>query len=527
MMSDDFWYGEKNINLISVSIQHYLQWSGRLLTDITSRIILQYPAWLLSGVKAITLVGLIWLITLLPNMILNKKIFSRTNLYLMFITYWICNPNLGQTTFWTVGASNYLFTNVWILMYLNLVFYMFYHQSKWHGYVLLGITAFGAGLSNENTGPMVVIFTVGMLIYASYKNKNIIPWIYGAIFSAFGAAVLLVSPGNSFREHSLPLKFQTGLTLNKLYSFFTDGTSIKWFSNYGFLFLIFLIVVVLLYFKKNVARKPIFWSLLFFSMAIVANFAFILSPFTMVRSLQGAFVFFLISLSFLVTELMSESKNKIINIIFSIMLICATLLFVTSYVLEINSFKLARAESNIRETLVLQAKRSKKSTVMIPGWYYGTLLRPQNDPYDSYLSEHFGPYYGYKGTIKEVKTPIDYTKTGIFKDNVVKVSGSKVVKGIKFIINSISGETAAIVLLKNVNKNASLDLRIQLKDKEVEDYNLPLINTLKLHGDEFISTALKDQVDKNSLDKVTIIVTNTNGVVESIVLSNHDVHKLL
>ena len=209
------------------------------------------------------------------------------------------------------------------------------------------------------------------------------------------------------------------------------------------------------------------------------------------------------------------------------MLICATLLFVTSYVLEVNSFKLARAESNIRETLVLQAKRSKKSTVMIPGWYYGTLLRPQNDPYDSYLSEHFGPYYGYKGTIKEVKTPIDYTKTGIFKDNVVKVSGSKVVKGIKFIRNSISGETAAIVLLKNVNKNASLDLRIQLKDKEVEDYNLPLINTLKLHGDEFISTALKDQVDKNSLDKVTIIVTNTNGVAESIVLSNHDVHKLL
>jgi len=527
MMSDDFWYGEKNINLISASIQHYLQWSGRLLTDITSRIILRYPAWLLSGIKAIALVGLIWLIALLPNMILNKKIFSRTNLYLMFITYWICNPNLGQTTFWTVGASNYLFTNVWILMYLNLVFYMFYHQSKWYGYVLLGITAFGAGLSNENTGPMVVIFTVGMLIYASHKNKNIISWIYGAIFTALGAAVLLLSPGNSFRAHSLPLKFQTGLTLNKLYSFFTDGTSIKWFSNYGFLFLIFVIVVVLLYFKKNVARKPIFWSLLFFSMAIVANFAFILSPFTMVRSLQGAFVFFLISLSFLVTELMSESKNKIINIIFSIMLICATLLFVTSYVLEINSFKLARAESNIRETLVLQAKRSKKSTVMIPGWYYGTLLRPQNDPYDSYLSEHFGPYYGYKGTIKEVKTPIDYTKTGIFKDNVVKVSGSKVVKGIKFIINSISGETAAIVLLKNVNKNASLDLRIQLKDKEVEDYNLPLINTLKLHGDEFISTALKDQVDKNSLDKVTIIVTNTNGVAESIVLSNHDVHKLL
>jgi len=527
MMSDDFWYGEKNINLVSVSIQHYLNWSGRLLTDITSRVILQYPAWIVSSIKAIALVALIWLIAWLPNMILNKKVFSRINLFLIFITYWICNPNLGQTTFWTVGATNYLFTNVWILAYLNLIFFMFYRKSEWYEYVLLGITAIAAGLSNENSGPMIVMFSVGMLIYANYKNKNLIPWSIGFIGTLVGTAVLLLSPGNEFRAKSLPLKFQTGLTLNKIYSFFTDGTSIKWFSNYGFLFLIFVAMTILLFFKKDISRKSIFWSLMFFAIAIISNFAFVLSPFTMVRSLQGAFVFFLISLSFLVTEFMRTARVKIVNIAFFIMLVCITLLFVTSYVLEVNSFRLARSEANIRESLVLKAKKNNESSVMIPGWYYGTLLRPKNDPYDPYLSEHFGQYFGYKGTIQEVKAPIDYTKAQTFETNVLQISNSKAVHGIKFVKNSISGEAAAIVLLNKFDKTDNIDLKIQLKDKEIKNYEMPLFDALRLQGHEFVSTALENQVSKDNLSKVTVTVTNGDKIKEQINLSQHDINKLL
>lgn len=527
MVSDDFWYGEKNLDLISVSIQHYINWSGRLLTDVTSRIILQYPAWVVSGIKTIALVLLIVLLANLPSMILGKKVFSRVNLYLLFITYWICNPNLGQTTFWTVGASNYLFTNLWILAYLNWVFFMFNKKNHWYEYILLVLTAFGAGLSNENTSPVIVMFTAGMLIYVIYKkNKNIAPWIVGLIFNLVGSLILLLSPGNKVRVRNLPSDVKTGLSVENIYGFFTDGTGGTLFSNYGFLFLIFIIIGIFLFYKKEVSRKAIFWSMIFILMAIVANFAFVLSPVTMVRSLQGAFVLFLISLSFMVSELMRTPRFKIINIIFSVSMILASMIFVTSYILEVNSFKLARTETNIRQSIILKAKKNNDPRVTIPSMYTGLLLRPKNDSYDTFFSPHLGQYYGYKGIIQESGIPMDYTDADNFKDKYVKVSGSKLIYGVKFIKQEDTGKITAIVLLKQLDRTANFDLVIDLKSGNKYDYNIPVSRAMDVRGNKFVSINLNPMY-KDNLDNVTILVSDNGNFKNKLVLNTRDVYNML
>jgi len=526
MVSDDFWYGAKDTNLFLVSIQHYLGWSGRLLTDVTSRVILQYPGWLLSGIKAIALVSLIVLIALLPSMILEKNVFSRVNLYLMFVIYWICNPNLGQTTFWTVGASNYLFTSVWIMAYLNLVFFLFNHNKKWYTYIILMIVALFAGLSNENTAPVLVIFSLCMLIFAKYKVKNVIPWLIGFGFNLLGSLILLLSPGNKVRIQNLPPDVKTGFSIQNIYDFFTNGTAAKLFSNYGFLFLIFVIMVVFLFFKKTISKTVIFWSLTFFLLAILSNFAFVLSPVTMIRSLQGAFVFFLVSLSFLITELMSTPNSKIVNIVFAVMICLATAFFSVSYVLEVHSFELARAEGNIRQSIILNAKKNNKPSAAIPGWYYGTLLRPENDSYDSFFSYHMGEYYGYKGAIQEVSAPIDYTKSATFKHNYLKVSGSKLVYGIKFEEDKISKKITTVILLKKIVKKDDLVFHIRFKNKRVEEYNVPLDNSVNARGNKFISINL-GTIYKDNLDKINIVIKDKDDVNEKIVLSTSSVYKLI
>jgi len=522
MVSDDYWYGQKGINLVSVSIQHYLGWSGRLLTDITSRIILQYPAWVISGIKTLALVALIVLIAIIPNMILGKNVFSRVNLYLIFITYWICNPNLGQTTFWTVGASNYLFTNLWIMAYLNLVFFIFHHEKKWYQYIFLIIVSFGAGLSNENTSPILVMFTFGMLIYVIIKRKNYFPWIIGFVFNLFGMLVLLLSPGNKVRVQNLPPDVKSGLSIQNIYNFFGNGTAGKLFSNYGFLFLIFVVVIIFLFFKRNISRIAIFWSLTFFLMAILSNFAFIVSPVMMIRSLQGAFVIFLVSLSFLVTELMRTVRPKIIDIVFFLMMSIVTVLFVASYTLEVNSFKLAREESNVRQSIILNSRKNNKRFAVIPSWYYGTLLRPQNDSYDAFFSPHMGGYYGYKGMIKEVNVPLDYTKKDSFND-YLKVPQSHIIYGVKFVKDNISGKITTMVLLKKINKNNDFNLKINFKDGKSEGHDISAGDAINIHGNKFISTDF-DPMYKDNLDNFTIVIKDNSKVKERLVLNTQDVY---
>lgn len=512
MISDDFWYGKTSGNLFLVSIQHYLNWSGRILTDMTSRIILHYPV-IVSSVKTIVLVALLVMIAILPSVILGKNVFSRVNLYLMFITYWLCNPALGQTTFWTVGASNYLFTNFWILLYLNLAFYLSYQEKvRNYQYVLLGITALGAGLSNENMGPAIFLFSVGMAIYTYRSHKKITNWIIGSGFNLLGATILILSPGNKIRLASLPSKFREMTFSQRVYNFFTDGATSKLFSNYGFLFLIFLCLIGLLILKKRVAKDSIEWSMIFFILAVISNFAFVLSPMIMVRALQGGFVLFLISLSFLVSAFISTDNTRISKVLFSSMLVFLSGLFVVSYVLEVNSFNLARVESNIRTDKILAARDKNENSVVIPSWYLGNLLRPKNDGYDTYLSPHYGSYYNYQGQIREVNVPFDYTNINNFKSNVEYISDSKVIKGVKSVKNIDSNCTSVIVLLNQIDPDYNVDLRIQF-DKEVKDYNVSLMDTLKIKGYKFVSLNLDRVVFNGDVREADLIVTNNGKLV--------------
>lgn len=515
MISDDFWYGQKNINLVSTTIHHYLTWSGRLLTDITSRILLQCPSWIISGIKTLVLVLLIILISTLPSQIQKSEHnrFSNINLFLLFIIYWICNPNLGQTTFWTVGTSNYLFTSLWILVYLNLAFHFFNHKTVWYQDILLVLVAFGAGLSNENTGPMMVIFSMGMLIYSVKTQQQIKTWLIGLSGNVIGAAVLLLSPGNWLRQQTLPPEFRNTLTLPNFYRFFNDGTAVKLFSNYGFLFLIFAVIIGLLFWKKTVSRSAILWSMIFFAMAVVSNFALILSPYVIIRALQGGFIFLLISLSFLINELIQNLQFKPIKQVYIVLISVLTVMFVISYILEVHSFKLAQSESNIRLSMIMNAENKKQANVAIPSWYFGTLLRPQNDGYDPYLSTYYGQYYGYKGQYREVEVPFDYTNIRNFEQPNYRFNNNQVIRGIKLIPNKNAGTTTVILLLKNPDKRDVINLNLKS-----DNYDLPLSNVLKIKQHEFVSVSVNGKVSKADLRGTILTVTNNGNVKEKITI---------
>ncbi|WP_409418014.1 DUF6056 family protein, partial [Escherichia coli] len=74
----------------------------------------------------------------------------------MFFLYWVSNPSLGQTTFWVVGAYNYLLTKIILVGFL--FFYSVNLETKSSSRRLC-LFIFGtiAGCTNENTAVFVVL----------------------------------------------------------------------------------------------------------------------------------------------------------------------------------------------------------------------------------------------------------------------------------------------------------------------------------------------------------------------------------
>lgn len=132
-------------NFLSITYHFYFDWSGRLLTDFSSRIILQLPTFVIALIKTVSLLIVLYLIVRLPQKLLKFDNSKFVISYLLiFLTYWLCNPNLGQTTFWLVGASNYLFTNLWILLYLNVAFSNYLNVRKTFRILIFIFIAFGS-----------------------------------------------------------------------------------------------------------------------------------------------------------------------------------------------------------------------------------------------------------------------------------------------------------------------------------------------------------------------------------------------
>lgn len=158
--------------------------------------------------------------------------------------------------------------------------------------------------------------------------------------------MLLLAPGNSKRVAGYG-DFVDQPIYAKAYNFLIGGTFTNSFANYGLLFVIFGLIIILLIFVRLSTKEPLIWAITFFVLGIMANAAFIVSPVVELRSLQGTFVFFLISLSFLTSTLMSEPRNRIINIVIGVSMTVGVAIFTLSYTLETVSFNLARHEFQI------------------------------------------------------------------------------------------------------------------------------------------------------------------------------------
>lgn len=307
LISDDFAYQKLGLNL-SVKWHHYLDWSGRLVADFISSAILQLPDRnLMSFINAIPVVVIIYISALIGRE--EKKNLSTSALILCFVAYIAFNPALGQTTFWIVGAANYLWTSMLCLVYM-LVFYRVYDEKK-DNILILVIVSFLAGCTNESSSVILAVTSVITAIYFWLNYKHL---LYKAIIISasfiIGSAILVLSPGNEIRMAKPDFADWRSMSFIghlKLHMFERiPATSIP--IVYSYILILLLVALIIISKTKIHQEKYIKYVAIPISISLAMAFVMFLSPYFPPRSLNMSLVVNLIPIAFLVSNLCTHVK---------------------------------------------------------------------------------------------------------------------------------------------------------------------------------------------------------------------------
>ena len=545
--SDDYAYFLKG-NSWSVHITSYMSWSGRFITDYISTILLNlFSKPLYMAINSFVFTLIMALVSIIPNIITKQKIISLGTsviLWLVFITYWIANPNLGQTSFWLVGSANYLWPLLWASLFYTFIALLLTRQNYFNkiNIIVLAVLGFFAGLSNEALAVSVVVVNIILLCFYSYKNKIV---LIGFVSSLIGALILLLAPGNFARARHytfdiwnqkslckkiathvldrLPHAFENlwivylavllciliGLFIHKktekchLFGFFSIILSLLSFAvffispafpprtihtalffcflSFVFLSIIFGILIVLFIHKKTEKCHLFCFFMIILSLLSLAVFS--VSPAFPPRAQNTALFYLILALAFLGEAIMSNKSSIKQFLSMSALMLLLLIYFVPSYLYFSHAVVNTHTQAQIREEIIEQAKIEGKNIAKIPDWYFTKLLKPTRDKFDMYRSESMTSYYG----IKEIKwLPIRFnyailkTTKPIFDKNINLIQDLNLSKIYSNDIDKYFDEHMIVI---EFDKNP-------LNYKQ-EDDDIMFINILKKGKDKFLNYNIK------------------------------------
>ncbi|HFZ8029186.1 TPA: DUF6056 family protein, partial [Salmonella enterica subsp. enterica serovar Eastbourne] len=385
MNSDDYTYALRELSLSSVKM-HYLGWSGRVVSDTISTSLLKFfSPHIYNAINsaALTLMVLCW--TMIPAT-LTKSSPSPYVMIFLFFLYFIANPALGQTNFWLVGSANYLWTNMFIAIYILISIYL--SNGKKSNVILFvyAISSIFAGCSNENTSLVVVLISV-VYFFIMNRNKYLLIGVFG---SAIGAGVLLLAPGNLSRASTIQDWYNQPIAWRVLEHFSERLPSAM--GAYWQVYIAFIILLISVVLSRNSSSKLMFGSFLFILGAIAANVAFLASPAMPSRALNGALCFMTLSISFVAHSAFTKFNKASIYLSVTTYAM-AFLYFIPSYILYYSSIKSISKQTEIREEIIDRAKHNKQDQAIIPDYYFPPVLHA-GPSLDTFNSEAMSRYYG-------------------------------------------------------------------------------------------------------------------------------------
>lgn len=407
MHSDDYWYSLIGMSPIK-HYEHYMGWSGRIVADYTSTLLLSVKNHSIrAAINSLAITSLIYNISMIPSAVcrdISKNKIAIIALFI-FLLYWIANPALGQTAFWVVGSANYLWTSLFVILFLRVTL-----KSKENVYsfelpkIALFLVGMLAGCSNENTSVTLVLICISLLFYYRVTDGKFDAKIICAFSGAVsGSLLLILAPGNFVRASGSSLEAWRDSSLaSKIFTHITktmpDAISQNWIA---IVYLLILLSLVLVLNKQN--KKTSLLVICFIGAFLCAHMVMVLSPVYPPRAIHGPFVFLLCAIA-LTTSMITGPNFKYAIIL---LLLPCILYFIPSYACMYTAYNHTMKQDLIRVNIIKDAIGEGKNDVTVPRFYFRGLVKG-GDMFDVYHSPDMGRYYGISKTSPEM-VPFDYS----------------------------------------------------------------------------------------------------------------------
>ncbi|WNP29340.1 DUF6056 family protein [Morganella morganii] len=505
MHSDDFPYSTIGLSPES-HINHYLTWSGRILADYISTIILSTGSHtVISLINSFGSMLLIYNIAKLPVSISKKTNYSKLSLsaIVLFLLYWVSNPNIGQVMFWVVGSANYMWTTLFIVFSIRKTIEFRENQyDKYQHIIFIFLISTLAGITNENTCITLVFCMLALALYYKITSYHIGKIIYASLVgSVIGASVMLLAPGNFARAGGDSLSAWRSMSLaskikRHLFSTMPDVMSHIWVAVVVFMFFCIIMSIC----GKSENKKAPLLSLLMFLSFLSANAVMVMSPAYPPRAMNGQFIFLLCSIS-----VMMYSISKLFYIIIAPVAASLLLLFIPRYYSMHIAYKQTYKQSFIRTEIINKAKENGEKNVEIPSFYFLGLLK-DGDKFDTYHSPYMASYYS-MGKITSKDAPFNYAVISNDYDYILNVDvNNNTAKGIYSYNDKFRNESVFIVEFNDkadtpYSDDFMLFIKPIVSGRVVNDGTSLPMRTIDIDGRHFTYVRIKN-IDYNSIDGI-------------------------
>ncbi|WP_054942194.1 DUF3329 domain-containing protein [Paenibacillus ihuae] len=409
--NDEFYYsfisgGDAKLGSIYdiIRSQHYLyfNWTGRILIHGIVQIFLLVGKDYFNIFNSIFILFLIYLVC---SFVRVRKFNNKEDLrdfIIVTLLLWFLMPVMGQTTFWLAGSINYLWSTVFVLVFLLPYRYLledkYIIRNNIASVVVMFFLGLLAGWSQENAAVTAVVFVGSAFIFIIYKHKKIPYWfISGSMGLIIGAIFLLLAPGNGVRKE----KMYFDLSLRDQIHGFIQSMKYIVLHEQLSLFILFLVMFIYVLFTKAESKtKNISLTLLLFLSGFTSYLAMIASPEFPTRATFIGAIFIVISIMVL-----SSCINQKFLVAIMIVAIIPFFLSVTNLY---NDMQTVGHENALREKVVAESIETGNYDVRLPKYSVEGSDRvfifdiTMNPKYTS--NEHFAKFYGLDSVV--IDTPV-------------------------------------------------------------------------------------------------------------------------